>query len=234
MLRKQTLTSNEEKKRKNFKTIPSAKDNQKKEKRNENINTCTPDSKATPFSSIHFLHHTKFTSIKLHPAYRQGRGERSLSNRVDKNVADHRVTINHRCPPSSLRAHLKFMFPLPVSSEANAGREKEKKKKREEKKGREKGETEKATSPPPPPPPFSLDRAKHGNEGRWRPPPSPSPVGSHISSSSWPLKFMSTVVTRFISGREESHGYFYMLFARGCIHPRPGVVNATGCLEREE
>lgn len=124
------------------------------------------------------------------------------------------------------------MFPLPVSSEANAGREKEKKK-REEKKGREKGETEKATSPPPPPP-FPLDRAKHGNEGRWRPPPSPSPVGSHISSSSWPLKFMSTVVTRFISGREESHGYFYMLFARGCIHPRPGVVNATGCLEREE
>lgn len=152
MLRKQTLTSNEEKKRKNFKTIPSAKDNQKKEKRNENINTCTPDSKATPFSSIHFLHHTKFTSIKLHPAYRQGRGERSLSNRVDKNVADHRVTINHRCPPSSLRAHLKFMFPLPVSSEANAGREKEKKKKREEKKGREKGETEKATPLPPPPP----------------------------------------------------------------------------------
>lgn len=155
MLRKQTLTSNEEKKRKNFKTIPSAKDNQKKEKRNENINTCTPDSKATPFSSIHFLHHTKFTSIKLHPAYRQGRGERSLSNRVDKNVADHRVTINHRCPPSSLRAHLKFMFPLPVSSEANAGREKEKKKKREEKKGREKGETEKATPPPLPPPPPS-------------------------------------------------------------------------------
>lgn len=154
MLRKQTLTSNEEKKRKNFKTIPSAKDNQKKEKRNENINTCTPDSKATPFSSIHFLHHTKFTSIKLHPAYRQGRGERSLSNRVDKNVADHRVTINHRCPPSSLRAHLKFMFPLPVSSEANAGREKEKKK-REEKKGREKGETEKATPPPLPPPPPS-------------------------------------------------------------------------------
>lgn len=152
MLRKQTLTSNEEKKRKNFKTIPSAKDNQKKEKRNENINTCTPDSKATPFSSIHFLHHTKFTSIKLHPAYRQGRGERSLSNRVDKNVADHRMTINHRCPPSSLRAHLKFMFPLPVSSEANAGREKEKKKKREEKKGREKGETEKATPLPPPPP----------------------------------------------------------------------------------
>lgn len=154
MLRKQTLTSNEEKKRKNFKTIPSAKDNQKKEKRNENINTCTPDSKATPFSSIHFLHHTKFTSIKLHPAYRQGKGERSLSNRVDKNVADHRVTINHRCPPSSLRAHLKFMFPLPVSSEANAGREKEKKK-REEKKGREKGETEKATPPPLPPPPPS-------------------------------------------------------------------------------
>lgn len=134
MLRKQTLTSNEEKKRKNFKTIPSAKDNQKKEKRNENINTCTPDSKATPFSSIHFLHHTKFTSIKLHPAYRQGRGERSLSNRVDKNVADHRMTINHRCPPSSLRAHLKFMFPLPVSSEANAGREKEKKKRGEKRK----------------------------------------------------------------------------------------------------
>lgn len=181
MLRKQTLTSNEEKKRKNFKTIPSAKDNQKKEKRNENINTCTPDSKATPFSSIHFLHHTKFTSIKLHPAYRQGRGERSLSNRVDKNVADHRVTINHRCPPSSLRAHLKFMFPLPVSSEANAGREKEKKK-RGEKRKRErrdgKGnppssssslsterntETKEDGDPLPPPPP--LDRIFHRVRG---------------------------------------------------------------------
>ena len=185
MLRKQTLTSNEEKKRKNFKTIPSAKDNQKKEKRNENINTCTPDSKATPFSSIHFLHHTKFTSIKLHPAYRQGRGERSLSNRVDKNVADHRVTINHRCPPSSLRAHLKFMFPLPVSSEANAGREKEKKKKerrkKEERKARRKRqplllllllpslsterntETKEDGDPLPPPPP--LDRIFHRVRG---------------------------------------------------------------------
>lgn len=106
-------------------------------------------------------------------------------------------------------------------------RKKKERRKKEERKARRKRQ-----------PPFllllPLDRAKHGNEGRWRPPPSPSPVGSHISSSSWPLKFMSTVVTRFISGREESHGYFYMLFARGCIHPRPGVVNATGCLEREE
>lgn len=103
------------------------------------------------------------------------------------------------------------MFPLPVSSEANA----ESKKKGGEKRERE---TENPSSH------FPLDRAKHGNEGRWRPPSSPSPVGSYISSSSWLLKFMSTVVTRFIRDEKNRTDILYAFCEDACT---PGLASLT-------
>lgn len=89
------------------------------------------------------------------------------------------------------------------------------------KRGRKKGERNGKGNPSSH---FPLDRAKHGNEGRWRPPSSPSPVGSYISSSSWLLKFMSTVVTRFIRDEKNRTDILYAFCEDACT---PGLASLT-------
>lgn len=51
-----------------------------------------------------------------------------------------------------------------------------------------------------------------------------SPVGSYISSSSWLLKFMSTVVTRFIRDEKNRTDILYAFCEDACT---PGLASLT-------